>query len=191
MTTAEIWKPVVGAEGFYDVSSLGRVRSVDREVQCRNGVARRYKGKLRAPHSHQWGYPSYTLNLLGERKTMCAHTLVALAFLGPRPKGMQIRHKDGDCMNPTVENLAYGTPVENNQDTIRHGRNQFYSRLHCKYGHMLAGLNSKTLVQGEKCYRVCVACNRAGAALQRRGKTRRDPEYKTVADRYYEELMAS
>lgn len=50
------------------------------------------------------------------------HQLVALTFLGPRPKGQEVRHLDGDPLNNAVTNLAYGTRSENILDVMRIGR---------------------------------------------------------------------
>jgi hypothetical protein len=50
------------------------------------------------------------------------HSLVAETFLGPRPPGSEVRHLDGDPLNNRVENLAYGTRIENAADRERHAR---------------------------------------------------------------------
>lgn len=50
------------------------------------------------------------------------HHLVAEYFIGPRPEGNYVRHLDGDKLNNHVSNLAYGTPQDNINDTMRHGR---------------------------------------------------------------------
>jgi hypothetical protein len=50
------------------------------------------------------------------------HNLIAMIFLGPRPKGLCIRHLDGDNYNNKIENLTYGTPQENSNDAKMHGR---------------------------------------------------------------------
>lgn len=52
------------------------------------------------------------------------HSLVASAFLGPRPHKNQVRHLDGDKLNNSIANLKYGTQAENEQDKLRHGRDQ-------------------------------------------------------------------
>lgn len=107
----ETWKPVVGREGEYEVSSKGRVRSLDRTV------AHVVKGKLLRPGKSSNGYPSV---MLGSRDSRTVHSIVADAFLGKRPPGNQVRHLDGDRGNATADNLAYGTPVENRADADRH-----------------------------------------------------------------------
>ncbi|WP_158548184.1 HNH endonuclease [Desertihabitans brevis] len=59
------------------------------------------------------------------------HHLVAAAFLGPRPKGMDVAHWDNDGTNNVVTNLRYATEVENMADKLRHGTDN--RREHAKY----------------------------------------------------------
>lgn len=188
---AEEWRDVVGAEGFYEVSSLGRVRSVDRQVVSRTGVARWFPGVLRTPYvrTERGGYPMYSLHVEGQYRVTPVHTLVAEAFIGPRPPGQVIRHLDGDPLNNVPANLAYGTVTENIHDTIRMGRNRNFSALRCKYGHLLSGANVRPLGREYPRYRTCVSCSRATAHLQSRGKTRKSAEFPALADDYYVKLM--
>lgn len=120
-TRAERWLPVVGYEGLYEVSDLGRVRSLDRNVTTRNGV-RRYKGKILAMTPVN-GYPSVALSLVGKQDTRPVHQLVLEAFAGPRPAGQEGRHLNdvpADCRWP--ENLAWGTKKENFADRLVNGK---------------------------------------------------------------------
>lgn len=116
----EIWKPVVGHTG-YEVSNLGRVRSLDRIIEYRNrrGVLCFYKkqGRILRPGIASNGYP--TVALYGVTRTM--HSLVIEAFIGPRLSGMEVRHLDGKRTNCILDNLAYGTPADNRADSKRHG----------------------------------------------------------------------
>jgi hypothetical protein len=63
------------------------------------------------------GYPIVGMYVDGKRKHKTVHSLVAAAFIGPRPNGMQVNHKDGVITNNPYRNLEYCTPKEN----IRHG----------------------------------------------------------------------
>lgn len=110
----EVWRPVRGFKGFYEVSDRGRVRSLDRIVRLRK------RGRVLRPGRSSNGYPSVVLS--GRvKKSATVHSLVAEAFLGPCPAGKQVRHIDGRRANAAAENLLYGTPKENGQDRIRHG----------------------------------------------------------------------
>lgn len=69
------------------------------------------------------GYPSVRITVNGKRKRIAVHVLVAREYLPPRPStSHEVRHLDGDKMNPSAGNLAWGTPKENADDRERHGR---------------------------------------------------------------------
>lgn len=117
----EAWKPVVGYEGLYEVSSLGRVRSLPR----RGGSNRTYGGKiLRASWQKACEgkrYLAVGLSREGESVRLRVHKLVAEAFLGPCPPGQGVRHGPAGVADNSVANLCYGTSLENAADTIRDG----------------------------------------------------------------------
>lgn len=123
--TLEEWCPVVGYEGSYEVSNLGRVRGLDRKVPrlTRWGTVAPYtqRGCVLVPCLNAKGY--YTVNLWtgGECTSRTVHSLVAEAFIGPRPEGLETAHNDGDSRNNQVENLRYTTAADNSADRIRHG----------------------------------------------------------------------
>jgi len=116
----ETWKPVVGYEGLYEVSDRGRVRGVDRVEQCGPRLRRR-SGVLLKTFVTPNGYESVHLSKNGLSSPKSIHSLVASAFLGPRPNNSVVRHMDGDQSNNSVSNLAYGTQSENLRDWPRYG----------------------------------------------------------------------
>ncbi|MDF2707066.1 MAG: hypothetical protein K0R62_2718 [Nonomuraea muscovyensis] len=127
---AERWLPVVGWEGLYEVSSQGRVRSLYSGTRSKTGFPK--------PHCTSRGqYMAVDLSRQGKRKTIAVHVLVAAAFIGPRPDGMDVCHNDGDSLNNRPENLRYGTRSENVLDEIAHGTHRHASRTHCAAGHEL------------------------------------------------------
>lgn len=109
---AEVWKDIPGYEGKYQASNLGRVRSVD------HYVTRLVKGRVLRPRIRKEGYPIVTISGAGPKDV---HQLVALAFLGPKEDGKQVRHLDGDKLNPSADNLAYGSQADNERDKFRYG----------------------------------------------------------------------
>jgi HNH endonuclease/NUMOD4 motif len=112
----ERWLPVVGFEGLYEVSDQGRVRSLDRivSVQGRQGLmSRRYRGRVLALGPHVGGYEVVHLYNGGRQRATVLHILVAEAFLGPRPPDAEVLHIDGNPKNCAVDNLRYGTKIEN------------------------------------------------------------------------------
>ena len=124
----EEWRDIPGYEGLYQVSSLGRVRSVGVTDTCRSRrgkVFHRYHpGRVLSLEGNNSSIPYYAVQLFrdGRRKRFLVHRLVALAFLGPLPEGKEVRHLDNDYRNNAVDNLVYGTHSENMHDTIRDRR---------------------------------------------------------------------
>lgn len=106
----ENWQDIPGYEGLYEVSSLGRVRSLDRPQK--NGQVR----KGRVLKGHVYGpYRRYSLRN-GKICTVNGHRLVLEAFRGPCPEGMECRHLNGDPLDNRLDNLAWGTREENEMD---------------------------------------------------------------------------
>ncbi len=117
--TRERWRPVVNFEGLYEVSDLGRIRSLDHVVMRSNGSPMTIRGRIRkAPLIT--GYPALVLCRTGKKTNYYVHHVVATAFIGPRPLGMEVAHWDGDKLNVALSNLRYATPLENDADKIRH-----------------------------------------------------------------------
>lgn len=114
----EIWKPVLGYEGFYEASSLGRIRSVTRWVHNRKTP---HKSRIRKFTVSKGRY--YQVNLCRQSKHTCkpVHLLVASAFHGKCPKGLECRHLDGNSFNNKSSNLKWGTRKENLMDQVDHG----------------------------------------------------------------------
>lgn len=124
----EEWRPCVGFEGFYEVSNLGNVRSVDHfaketvDTLGRKMPPRKMKGRIIRPRKHKFGYWIVTLSANNHRYTRTVHKLVAEAFYGLREnKDIVIRHLNGNCEDNRVENLRYGTQKENMQDAMKQG----------------------------------------------------------------------
>ncbi len=109
---SEEWRSIAGYVG-YEVSNLGRVRSIIRRHQSLPHVFAVCLG------NH--GYPVVNLYHGKKARSFTVHGLVARAFIGPCPRGQEVRHKDGKRDNPTLENLSYGTRADNEADKWRHG----------------------------------------------------------------------
>jgi len=119
----EEWRPVVGYEGTYEVSSLGRVKSLVRPGRRQEMVLK--------PGVDGGGYLNVGPCRDGISRTTEVHQIVAAAFLGPRPDGLETRHLDGDQTNNAIGNLAYSTHAENEFDQVRHGTHPQASKTQC------------------------------------------------------------
>jgi NUMOD4 motif/HNH endonuclease len=120
-TDSEIWKPVVGYEGAYEVSSLGRIRTVERQVSAKAGSVRTVKPRIRIPCFVN-GYYGVKLSHHNKSKTEIVHRMVLEAFVGPRPSAMHDAcHWDGVKTNNSISNLRWGTKKENKEDAFRQG----------------------------------------------------------------------
>ena len=113
----ERWLPVVGYEGWYDVSDFGRVKRV--RAACGTQA-----GRILKPSITQ-GYEHVDLHKKGKDKTMRVHKLVAVAFIGTCPDGVEVNHIDGDKTNNCLNNLEYVTPSENRRHAFRIGLQSF------------------------------------------------------------------
>lgn len=105
-----MWTPIPGYEGIYEASRDGAVRRVSsrRWLQSRAGAN---------------GYVYVNLSRDNDRgRTVTLHSVIASAFLGPRPLGADVCHADGDKANNRADNLRYDTRTGNMADTIRAGR---------------------------------------------------------------------
>lgn len=121
----EIWKDIKGYEGLYQVSNLGRVRSLDREVDCMRGEyieKRLYKGRIKKPSTGSDGYKRVHLNRDRNPKCFLIHRLVAEAFIDNTYNDECVNHKDEDKSNNIVSNLEWCTYQYNNIYNDRHIR---------------------------------------------------------------------
>ena len=125
----EIWKPVIGYEGIYEVSSFGRVRSLDRVVTRGNGRKYNHVGKVLGERLNSSGYPIVSIRDLNKKpKTFTVHRLVMESFVCKRPNGMEINHKDGNIKNNHLQNLEYLTPQQNIEHAFKNGFMNIESR---------------------------------------------------------------
>jgi hypothetical protein len=115
MTAAEEWRPVVGWEGKYEVSSLGNVKRIKVWIRAKT------KGQNLKPIRYHTGRLHVCLCVDQVRKYKTIHSLVAASFIGPRPPGKEINHIDGDHTNNRATNLEYITPRENKDHAVLMG----------------------------------------------------------------------
>ena len=128
----EDWRDVVGYEGCYEVSNLGRIRSVDRVVTNRLGVTRKLKGRvLRVFPNSRSGHLQTNLCNAGVETVVAVHRVVLIAWVGDPPgSDYECCHNNGDPTDNRVCNLRWGTRSDNNNDAVKHGtwRNGYSGR---------------------------------------------------------------
>ena len=117
-----MYKAINGYEGIYEVNELGKIRSIDRIVECKDGSTRKRKGKELKLQIDKDGYYIVTLRKNGVAKTWGVHRLVAEAFL-PNPNNLpQVHHKNHDTKDNRIQNLVWVTIAEQRDDHWRASR---------------------------------------------------------------------
>ena len=118
----EEWKPIPGYEG-YEVSDQGSVRSFHKRIRGWSGYERGATWeatdepqRLLSPSATRAGYKGVLLRKDGKTYNKKISSLVMLAFVGKRPKGMEVCHNDSNPENNTLGNLRYDTHGGNMND---------------------------------------------------------------------------
>ena len=144
----ETWKPVPGYEGLYEVSDRGNVMSF-----LGRGTKARSEGHSLKPWRDDEGRWTVGLRKGGAKKNHHVHRLVAEAFIGPMPDGLETRHLDDDLDNNCVTNLAYGTSKENKADMLRNHGHYKDAITACPQGHEYTPENTYIGPHGRDCRR--------------------------------------
>lgn len=113
MSNIEQWKPIPGYEGYYEQSTFGRTRSVDRTYINSNGIKKTIKGRILKQFKHTGGYVQVCLYKRMKKEKLLSHRLTASVFL-PNPDNLpQVNHKDENKQNNCVWNLEWCTAKYN------------------------------------------------------------------------------
>lgn len=151
----EIWKDVKGYEWLYQVSNLGRVRSLDRPYVGRNHTGHTHiitkKGRILKPYI-QRGYAHVVFSVSNKKKTYKVHRLVAKTFIPNPEEKPQVDHINGIRSDNRVENLRWVTHPENMKNPIT--KEHLFGHIgHRKkvYQYTLDGELVRTYVSGLSC----------------------------------------
>lgn len=121
----EVWKDIPEFKGRYQISNLGRVKRVEGVVVAKwkgKPYTKRVREQILRNSKHQFGYPQISLYREdGTQFYSSIHAIVAMVFIGPKPDGLYVLHKDGNPENCCADNLRYGTQKENMRDKEGHG----------------------------------------------------------------------
>ena len=156
--TPEEWRPVVGYEGLYEVSDLGRVKALARKRTHYSGVDSQFPEKIQAQTPNDSGHLiTHLTSEKGKRSGKLVHRLVAEAFLGSEPEGKPlVLHWDDSPVNNHLSNLRWGNSSENQRDAIRNGLNPRANMVACFRGHEYT--DDSTYWVKERTSRHCKIC---------------------------------
>lgn len=141
----EVWKDIVGYEGLYQASNLGRIRSFYKP----HGKLRKVPKILKQRLSNK-GYPMVNLSKNGKAKKYSVHRLVYEAFIGKIPEGMQVNHKDENKQNNVLSNIdTLMSPKQNSNWGTRNERVAKANRLVQKNGKTKSKSVIQKSLQGE------------------------------------------
>jgi hypothetical protein len=138
----EIWKDVVGYEGLYQVSNLGRLKSPPKKG---------HKGCIMKPSIKKDGYVRIQLIKCSKYKTLYVHRIVAEAFLQHDSERNEVNHIDGNKSNNKLENLEWVTSKQNIEHSIKTGLRKS-SGMKGRFGKLSP--KSKSILQLSACGKV-------------------------------------
>ena len=140
----ETWKSVIGLEGRYEVSDMGRVRSVARSTEYKDGRVRNYVSNILKPRRDADGYATFSVRVSPKLKSFKIHREVLKAFVGEIEGKPEVNHKNGIKDDNRLENLEWVTSRQNKLHAIRTGLSNPTANLRVPKG--AECWNSKTLV---------------------------------------------
>lgn len=121
----DTWKPVVGWEGIYEVGASGFIRRI-KPGHCT------HVGRILKPYSDKYGYLKTSLREPGRFQAVMVHQVVAAAFIGPKPTGLTVNHKNADQQDNRADNLEYLTSGDNSRHAASLGRRRGTSNANSK-----------------------------------------------------------
>ena len=159
----EQWKPIEGYEDSYEISDLGRVRSIARIAT--NG--RRFEGIILSPGLSAGGRYTVSLCQGSRQKTIPVHRLVALAFVPGYISGFEVCHNSGDALDNRAVNLRWDSRASNQRDAVRHGTHGETRKTACPRLHPYDSANTVIDSAGARRCRACRIEQRRSSQVRR------------------------
>lgn len=181
----EAWEDLTRFPG-YSVSNQGRVRSNARK----SADGRNLRERIMRDFDTGDGHRQVSLRRNGKGVTVTVHSLVAEAFLPPKPTDgyYEIRHLNGIGTDNRAANLKWGTRSENQRDAVRHNTHVHAKKTHCPRNHEYSGFNLYISPNGT---RHCKTCTAEWNRVKRRGgefnESRADADYELRMSGAYEQ----
>ena len=123
----EIWKAIKGFESYYEVSNLGNIRSLNRNVK--SGIHNwKLKSRILKPRKDRNGYYSVSISFNGIVKQFLIHRLVAFEFVEGFNETLEVNHKDFDKTNNKANNLEWCTKSENHKHLYKNNQDSYIKR---------------------------------------------------------------
>lgn len=151
----EIWKDIEGYEGLYQVSNLGRVKSMKRVINCTLNGKRVIKERILKPGINTWGYCFVVLCKEGKEKKCTVHRLVAEAFLSNPYNLPEVNHKDECKTNNCVDNLEWCDRIYNKSYSVGKKVLQIYNDKLINIWNTAAEVERKIGIDKNSIYKIC------------------------------------
>lgn len=162
----EVWRNINGYEGYYQISNIGRVKSLERRRYNGSGYYVQ-KVKILRQSITTTGYIKVELSKEGTKKSMKVHRLVAIAFIENPENKPDVNHKDGNPFNNNLSNLEWCTESENLNHAVKIGLKKTFKinkevlvelyinqKLNPKEIGLLHGVSNTTIIKQLKKYRI-------------------------------------
>ena len=171
----EIWKDIKGFEGVYKISTLGRIKTVERTIYYdRNRGKNELESKIikerirKQKFNKHTGYMMIGLNAHGKNKSFTIHSLMGETFLdykrgqGKKGNSNSINHKDGNKINNNLENLEvvslannvrhmFKTGLSTNNHKVKYNEIEYYSKSEMRRQLKISERKQRKLIESEEC----------------------------------------
>lgn len=183
----EEFRPIVGAEGFYEISSFGRVKRLGRPYKSRSKSMRPARIILATTSGKKKRYPKVSLRIDMKSRVFTIHRLVALHFIPLVPGKEHVNHKTGEKLKNHYTQLEWCTPQENNEHAFQMGllkRGRKPPKPYVKKGYLVGKKQIVNLKTGELFAHVTELSKKTGKSIKTLRRSLSGERYNHTAFRY-------